>query len=94
MRHYYARIDTIQEGKKEYGHGFCNSKTAVAFLSVEAREKYLRETYDLSAKKIKRAEAIRYACPIFGDRMQYGVGIELRPRTGDTYEVEYLKMHD
>jgi hypothetical protein len=88
-KYYYARLDSTMRWKKEFGHGFCNSKEAVAFRAKKDRDEYLADTYDLSAKKLTRAEALRYATPIYGDRKRYGIGIEIY---GSDYE--FLKMKD
>jgi len=91
-KNYYAIIDTYQEGKGEYGHGFCNMKSAVAFASKKERDDYLAATYDLSARPCTRVDAMRYAEPIYGDRYAYGLGVEMRPVVGDY--PEYAKLRD
>jgi len=61
MRHYYAKYDYFMLGKKEYGHGFANTKCVFAFRSKEERAQFLSDTYDPSARAITRSEAIPYA---------------------------------
>ncbi len=53
----YASIDTTQEGRKEYGHGFCNAKKAIAFKTASDRKAYLEQSYDMSAREITRSQA-------------------------------------
>jgi hypothetical protein len=88
-RHYYAIIDSFQEGKSGFGYGFVNTKMAVAFESRQARDEYLDATMDLSARACTRQEALRYVEPIRDDRYNYGMGLELRPKDG---RVEWLYM--
>lgn len=57
----YLQIDWFMSDKKEYGHGFCNSKTALAFRTKAEAQEYLKNTYDLSAKFITRKQALKYA---------------------------------
>lgn len=95
-RYYYARIDTFQRTKKEYGYGFANTKTAIAFSSSEERKNFLDSTYDLSAKKITRREALTYATPIRGDR-DAGLGLEIfsaEREARESFFEEFLKMKE
>jgi hypothetical protein len=90
-RHYYAIIDSFQEGKSGFGYGFANTKTAVAFRTKQARDEYLDATMDLSARACTRQEALRYVEPIRDDRYNYGMGLELRPK-GDDGRTEWVYM--
>ena len=51
-------MDETIEGKKEYGHGFANSKRVAYGTHAEVKA-FLSSTYDLSAKKVTRRFAMR-----------------------------------
>lgn len=56
----YAMIDTTAT-KSNPSLGFCNTKKAIAFSSKVLRDSFLdgRSHWDLSARKITRAEAMK-----------------------------------
>lgn len=58
---FYALFDKFELGKKEYSHGFANTKWVMAFTTKAARDGFLSATYDLSAKAVSRAAALRLA---------------------------------
>ena len=65
-RHFYAQIDfTVR--KTNIGHGFVNSKEAVAFESKAERDSYIASrSFDLSCKAITRAEAVKMSWDLDG----------------------------
>lgn len=98
---FYAMADETMFGKKEYGSGFLNTKTAIAFESKKDREEFLSNTFDLTAKPINRRYALKFAFAIYGDREANGCGIELysseRHLKSETYESlipTYIKLKD
>lgn len=59
---FYALYDTfVHAGRKEYSHGFANTKSVMAFKTQAQRAGFLANTYDLSAREISRAEALKLA---------------------------------
>jgi hypothetical protein len=76
----YAIYD-ITARKSNPGHGFANSKRAVAFSTIEKMKAFLaeRDNYDFSAKRITRREAMVMLEPCYDSRDK---GLWLDPEVG------------
>jgi hypothetical protein len=83
---YYAILDATMIGKKEYGSGFANAKTAYAFPAKAKRDLTVGESYDLTARACTRSEALKLASPVYGDRYSNGIGVQIYG-TNDMYKM-------
>ena len=94
---FYAKFDrTVRENNP--GHGFCNTKTALAFRTRQERDAFVAERggYDFSACAITRAEAMGmleqvydhpYDKGLFVDKYLEGDMIVLRSSLQGDYRV-------
>jgi hypothetical protein len=96
-RNYYVLADSflLARNKKEYSYGFCNAKQAYAFESKAARQRFLDDTYDLSARAITRKEAERFAWRFEYDGEDHGMILEYGDKdlyNEDTNEFQFVQI--